>query len=207
MNRNSAPLRRQRRQRSARPSSTWFSVESRVGDAELRRPVALGEQPRQHAAQRVLLVEEADAADADRVVSARRASRRRCRARRRRRSSVGCRLAAREAQREQPRMRPGRDGRRAGSRRRTPVGGIGEVAGRVALLPAAAREQRARFGVRPRARRVRARRRSAACRGSGAARRACRSFIAGGHGHVWAASRERAEPCTCPRLRRWCPPP
>ena len=43
---------------------------ARIGDAEFRRPVALVEKARQHASERRELVEEPDAADAERVIPA-----------------------------------------------------------------------------------------------------------------------------------------
>ena len=51
---------------------TWFAVESLRGDAQRRRPHALLEVAGQDVAERVLLVEEADAADAEGAVAQRR---------------------------------------------------------------------------------------------------------------------------------------
>ena len=107
---------------------------ARVGHAQLGAPVALREQAGQDAPQRAQLVEEADPADADRMIPEPRQPR----------NDVGGvedagplggRLAAREADGERPRVLAGRDrrGQEAGEER--VVGGVGEAGRRVPLLP------------------------------------------------------------------------
>lgn len=107
--------------------------------------MTLREQSGQDIAQCALLIEEADAADADRVIPAPGE----------RGHQIGCvedegalrrRLTAREARREQPGVRPrrGRCGQESGEYRL--VRRIGEIAGGMTPLPSALRQMRREIG-------------------------------------------------------------
>src|SRR5260221_5645452 len=112
-----------------------------IGDAELWRPLALGDQRGQYAAQRVLLAEEADAADADGVVALHRQAGYQIGGVEDERVVCGG-LAAGEARREEAGMVSWSDGRGQEPGEEGMVCGVGEAAGRVPLLPSARRQHR-----------------------------------------------------------------
>ncbi len=109
----------------------------RIGHAQFGPPMALGEQSRQHAAERTELVEEADAADADGVIAAAGQARDDVRGV----EDAGLLrggFTARKANGEKARMFAGSGRRRQEAGEERLMGGVGEVAGGVPSLPAPA---------------------------------------------------------------------